>query len=88
MTKGFKYPQLVQQQDCVQKVEPKPKPKRTFVSLCRDFKRWLGFHVHEWTKWEDLGNVVNNITNGVIARTQTRRCVGCGRLESRKVRLI
>lgn len=45
--------------------------------------RWLGFHSHEWSKWETQGNIL--IKDRLIGYWQTRSCSECGAIEIRKV---
>jgi hypothetical protein len=41
-------------------------------------KRWLGMHVHAWTKWEKTDRLVHPETKGVVADCMTRKCTDCG----------
>ena len=48
----------------------------------RKFWQWLGFHLHDWSKWEVTGEIRKNVTRdpnrGVIGVSQERRCETCG----------
>ena len=47
--------------------------------------KWLGLHVHDWTKWEQSGDIVSTVHKGVIGTVQSRSCKDCGYRESRKI---
>jgi hypothetical protein len=44
-------------------------------------KRWLGMHVHDWSKWEITDRLVSGWTKGVVADCLTRKCAKCGMVE-------
>lgn len=49
------------------------------------FFKWLGFHVHEWSQWQDDAQIVSTVHKGVIGTTQERRCSLCGERQSKRI---
>ena len=64
---------------CISATDMPQPPQNYHVS----FWKWLGFHVHDWTNWTTLGEVV--IKDRVIGYFQTRDCESCKKKQIRRV---
>lgn len=42
-------------------------------------RKWLGLHVHEWTKWADEYGVYAGEGKRHVGNAQTRECTVCGK---------
>lgn len=56
------------------------------VSIFKRIFRALGFHVHEWGKWETMGDVY--MKERCVGRTQVRTCRDCGKLDVHRRYLV
>lgn len=53
------------------------------IQILKFIVRLIGFHVHEWGRWEDKGEI--SAEGRTLGKTQERTCIECGRSVSSKV---
>ena len=56
--------------------------------MLKAFFKKLGFHIHDWSNWEDYGVVDNRWLGNTIAKVQIRRCNCCGKKQTHQIPLV
>lgn len=49
------------------------------------FWKWLGLHVHDWTKWEEDMTIHVGAEERLVGTLQTRACKECGFRQRQRV---
>ena len=58
------------------------------MSIVDRIRKYFGFHVHTWGKWENEGTLVRITDKSVVGEIQTRKCAECGKQEYNKCQII